>query len=64
MGIASVNPATGEILKTFTPLTSEELAAKLALAEAKARTTINNRAYSPALRHFLLLPFLFTLSNS
>lgn len=33
-------------------------------AEAKARTTINNRAYSPALRHFLLLPFLFTLSNS
>jgi succinate-semialdehyde dehydrogenase/glutarate-semialdehyde dehydrogenase len=33
MGIASVNPATGEILKTFTPLTSEELAAKLALAE-------------------------------
>ena len=34
MGIASVNPATGEILKTFNPLTSEELAAKLALADA------------------------------
>ncbi|OKH22785.1 NADP-dependent succinic semialdehyde dehydrogenase [Hydrococcus rivularis NIES-593] len=32
MGIATVNPATGETLKTFKPLTNEELEAKLALA--------------------------------
>jgi succinate-semialdehyde dehydrogenase/glutarate-semialdehyde dehydrogenase len=32
MGIATVNPATGETLKTFEPLTQEELEAKLALA--------------------------------
>ncbi|AFY79366.1 NAD-dependent aldehyde dehydrogenase [Pleurocapsa sp. PCC 7327] len=32
MGIATVNPATGETLKTFEPLTNEELEAKLALA--------------------------------
>jgi succinate-semialdehyde dehydrogenase/glutarate-semialdehyde dehydrogenase len=37
MGIASVNPATGETLKTFTPLTSEEITSKLALAEATFR---------------------------
>lgn len=32
MGIATVNPATGEILKTFVPLKSEEIEAKIALA--------------------------------
>ncbi len=32
MGIASVNPATGELLKTFAPLTDNQLAAKLDLA--------------------------------
>ncbi len=32
MGIASVNPATGEVLKTFEELRDEELAAKLELA--------------------------------
>ena len=32
MGIATVNPATGETLKTFEALTSEEIEAKLALA--------------------------------
>jgi succinate-semialdehyde dehydrogenase / glutarate-semialdehyde dehydrogenase len=32
MAIASVNPATGELLKCFAPLTEVELAAKLALA--------------------------------
>jgi succinate-semialdehyde dehydrogenase/glutarate-semialdehyde dehydrogenase len=32
MGIATVNPATGETLKTFEPLSNEELEAKLALA--------------------------------
>ncbi|MCU0536509.1 MAG: aldehyde dehydrogenase family protein, partial [Hydrococcus sp. Prado102] len=33
MGIATVNPATGETLKTFEALSDEELEAKLALAE-------------------------------
>jgi succinate-semialdehyde dehydrogenase/glutarate-semialdehyde dehydrogenase len=32
MGIATVNPATGETLKTFEPLSNEELEAKLTLA--------------------------------
>ena len=32
MGIATINPATGETLKTFEPLTNEEIEAKLALA--------------------------------
>lgn len=32
MGIATINPATGETLKTFTPLTNEEIEAKLSLA--------------------------------
>ncbi len=34
MGIATVNPATGETLKTFEPLTLEVIEAKLALADA------------------------------
>jgi succinate-semialdehyde dehydrogenase / glutarate-semialdehyde dehydrogenase len=34
MGIATVNPATGETLKTFEALTHEELEAKLALADS------------------------------
>ena len=34
MGIATVNPATGETLKTFEPLTSEEIEAKLTQAAA------------------------------
>jgi succinate-semialdehyde dehydrogenase / glutarate-semialdehyde dehydrogenase len=34
MAIASVNPATGEVLKTFEPLTDMELAIKLDLAAA------------------------------
>jgi succinate-semialdehyde dehydrogenase/glutarate-semialdehyde dehydrogenase len=34
MGIATVNPATGETLKTFEPLTGAEIEAKLAQAEA------------------------------
>jgi succinate-semialdehyde dehydrogenase / glutarate-semialdehyde dehydrogenase len=33
MGIASVNPATGEVLATFPPLTSAEIESKLTLAE-------------------------------
>lgn len=33
MGIATINPATGEVLKTFEPLTDVELEAKLALAQ-------------------------------
>jgi succinate-semialdehyde dehydrogenase / glutarate-semialdehyde dehydrogenase len=34
MGIATVNPATGETIKTFEALTNEELEAKLALADS------------------------------
>ena len=34
MGIATVNPATGETLKTFEPLTNEEIEAKLTQAAA------------------------------
>lgn len=33
MGIATINPATGETLKTFDPLTPEEIEAKLTLAD-------------------------------
>ncbi len=33
MAIASINPVTGEVLKTFTPLTDEQLEYKLALAD-------------------------------
>jgi succinate-semialdehyde dehydrogenase/glutarate-semialdehyde dehydrogenase len=33
MAIASINPVTGEVLKTFTPLTDQELEQKLALAD-------------------------------
>ena len=34
MAIATINPATGETLKTFTPLTTAEIEAKLALAQS------------------------------
>jgi succinate-semialdehyde dehydrogenase / glutarate-semialdehyde dehydrogenase len=34
MGIASINPATGEVMKTFEPLTDKELAIKLDKAAA------------------------------
>ena len=34
MAIATINPATGETLKTFTPLTAEEIESKLALAQS------------------------------
>jgi len=33
MAIASINPATGEVLKTFEPLTASQIEAKLQLAE-------------------------------
>jgi succinate-semialdehyde dehydrogenase/glutarate-semialdehyde dehydrogenase len=33
MAIASINPVTGEVLKTFEPLTDQELEYKLALAD-------------------------------
>jgi succinate-semialdehyde dehydrogenase/glutarate-semialdehyde dehydrogenase len=33
MGIATINPATGETIKTFEPLTGESIEAKLALAQ-------------------------------
>ena len=34
MAIATINPATGETIKTFTPLTDAEVESKLALAES------------------------------
>ncbi|WP_263366524.1 NAD-dependent succinate-semialdehyde dehydrogenase [Edaphobacter bradus] len=47
MAIASVNPATGEVLKTYESLTDEELEAKLELA---ARTFVTYRNTSFAYR--------------
>lgn len=38
MAIATINPATGETLKTFIPLTSEEIEAKLSLASSSFKT--------------------------
>jgi succinate-semialdehyde dehydrogenase/glutarate-semialdehyde dehydrogenase len=48
MAIASVNPATGEVLKTFEPLTASQIDAKLQLAadtfETFRKTTFAERA--------------------
>ena len=48
MAIATINPATGKTLKTFTPLTDAEVESKLALAqstfEAYRRTTFTQRS--------------------
>ena len=48
MAIASINPATGEVLKTFEPLTSSQLETKLQLAadtfETFRKTTFAERA--------------------
>ena len=48
MAIATINPATGETLKTFTPLTDTEIESKLALAESTyqkyRRTTFAQRS--------------------
>ena len=48
MTIATINPATGETLKTFTPLTDEEVESKLALAqssfESYCQTTFAQRS--------------------
>ena len=38
MAIASINPVTGEVLKTFAPLTEQELEHKLALADSTFET--------------------------
>jgi succinate-semialdehyde dehydrogenase/glutarate-semialdehyde dehydrogenase len=45
MAITSVNPATGEVLKTFQELSAEELAAKLGLA-AKAFAEHRNTSFA------------------
>jgi succinate-semialdehyde dehydrogenase / glutarate-semialdehyde dehydrogenase len=42
MGIATINPATGETIKTFEPLTDEAIASKLALAQ----NTFNHYRYT------------------
>lgn len=48
MGIATINPATGETLKTFEPLTDAEIETKLAVAkrafEHYRQTTLTQRA--------------------
>ncbi|MEL6580452.1 MAG: NAD-dependent succinate-semialdehyde dehydrogenase [Cyanobacteria bacterium J06621_12] len=48
MAIATINPATGETLKTFTPLTEQEIETKLTLAqstfESYRRTTFAQRS--------------------
>ena len=48
MPIATINPATGETIKTFTPLASDEIEGKLAKAAAaftrQRRTTFQERA--------------------
>jgi succinate-semialdehyde dehydrogenase/glutarate-semialdehyde dehydrogenase len=48
MGIATINPATGETLKTFVPLTSQEIEAKISLADtafkAYRQTEISQRS--------------------
>ena len=48
MAIATINPATGKTLKTFTPLTDVEIESKLALAESTyqeyRRTTFAQRS--------------------
>ncbi|HBC43000.1 MAG TPA: NADP-dependent succinic semialdehyde dehydrogenase [Pseudanabaena sp.] len=48
MAIASINPVTGEVLKTFEPLTDEQLEHKLALADRTfatyKRTSFRDRA--------------------
>jgi succinate-semialdehyde dehydrogenase / glutarate-semialdehyde dehydrogenase len=48
MAIATINPATGETIKTFTPLTDEELETKLSLAnstfESYRQTTMTQRS--------------------
>ena len=45
MAIATTNPATGEVLKTFAPLTASEIEAKLALA-AKTFSTFQNLSFA------------------
>ncbi|PZU91882.1 MAG: NADP-dependent succinic semialdehyde dehydrogenase [Pseudanabaena sp.] len=45
MAIASINPATGEVLKTFAPLTDAELEQKLALA-AQAFATYKKTSFA------------------
>lgn len=48
MGIATINPATGEVIKTFQPLSDSEIAAKLRLAVTafhhQRRTSFAERA--------------------
>jgi succinate-semialdehyde dehydrogenase / glutarate-semialdehyde dehydrogenase len=52
MTIATINPATGQTLKTFTPLTADELEARLACADAAYR---RHRRTSFAERRRLML---------
>ena len=49
MAIASVNPATGEVLKTFEPLTASQIEAKLSLA-AKTFETFRKTSFADRAR--------------
>lgn len=49
MAIASVNPATGEVLKTFEPLTAAQIEAKLSLA-AKTFETFRKTSFADRAR--------------
>jgi succinate-semialdehyde dehydrogenase / glutarate-semialdehyde dehydrogenase len=49
MAIASVNPATGEVLKTFEPLTASQIEAKLSLA-AKTFASFRKTAFADRAR--------------
>src|SRR6202140_5359169 len=49
MAISSINPATGEVLKTFEPLTASEIEAKLGLA-AKTFETFRKTSFAERAR--------------
>src|SRR6195256_4604520 len=49
MAIASINPATGEVLKTFEPLTAAQIEAKLSLA-AKTFETFRKTSFAERAR--------------
>src|SRR6202521_3872622 len=49
MAIASINPATGEVLKTFEPLTASQIEAKLSLA-AKTFETFRKTSFAERAR--------------
>jgi hypothetical protein len=51
MPIQSVNPANGVLLRSFTPLTSEALLGKIALAQDRIRGVCQRSAQPPRAAH-------------